>query len=307
MTQKITIVHKTLGTFGNPWIRPLLEPWLDFEQYQPDKIYDTSCLFYIGGYSIGPIKGDSFYQECLSLGRKMIYDNLFDPLENHNADVFVLSNDNWFWYNESLLFSFYGYNKYVPDKNYQKLALMPLRRLRPYRDQLVTKMSPWLDQCYWSYMENGRQLPGDRNAEKYDIQRDFQEFWYNDTCFSIVSETLITNFSQSQIFLSEKTMKPLAFFHPMLIWGQAGSLEKLRSMGFETFENLFDESYDKEANHNIRLAKIINNVKNYSNKEYDTTTWQKLQHNRNRFFDTELIKNKLFTDLIAPLLDYAET
>jgi len=64
---------------------------------------------------------------------------------------------------------------------------------------------------------------------------------YLDTYFSIVTETA---FLSPTGYVSEKTWKPIAFFHPFILVGNPGSLKFLREYGFKTFSPFIDESYD---------------------------------------------------------------
>ena len=78
-------------------------------------------------------------------------------------------------------------------------------------------------------------------------------------------------------------------------------------MGFETFNNLFDESYDEEPNYIKRISRLVENVKNFNCVPYDNLTLEKLEYNRNRFFDKDLCKAKIIEEVINPILEYAET
>lgn len=70
--------------------------------------------------------------------------------------------------------------------------------------------------------------------------------YYKDSYFSVIPET------SDGIYASEKTVKALYHGHPFTIFCPAvdtsvkrvGILSKLRDWGFETFPELFDESYD---------------------------------------------------------------
>jgi hypothetical protein len=106
---------------------------------------------------------------------------------------------------------------------------------------------------------------------------------------------------------SEKTFKPLAFHHPFLIWGNPYLLKKLHKNGFETFENLFDESYDTDTNNDTRLNTIVNNVISFKQEPYDQLTNNKLQHNHQRFFDEALIKLRFINDIVYPIVDFFES
>ena len=68
------------------------------------------------------------------------------------------------------------------------------------------------------------------------------EAWpYRDTSFSIVCET---HFTSDILFVSEKVWKPIVNGHPFMIVGTPASLAYLRSLGFQTFTPIIDESYD---------------------------------------------------------------
>lgn len=69
----------------------------------------------------------------------------------------------------------------------------------------------------------------------------------------LVTETVATGRRQH---LTEKTFKPIAMGMPFVIVGTQGSLKYLRSYGFKTFGDFWDESYDDIADDNERIAAI---------------------------------------------------
>lgn len=80
--------------------------------------------------------------------------------------------------------------------------------------------------------------------------------WYDKTYISIVSET---NFENNIIHMTEKTIKPIIFKQPFIIVGPANTLETLRKLGFRTFSDFWDESYDSEPDPRKRM-KMISSV-----------------------------------------------
>jgi len=88
-----------------------------------------------------------------------------------------------------------------------------------------------------------------------------------DSWFTIVSEAQYED-KQGTIFLSEKVFKPIACQHPFMILGNRGSLKELKKLGYKTFHNLIDETYDdmdsKDRFHAI--ASNINTLKSNPNK-----------------------------------------
>ena len=89
---------------------------------------------------------------------------------------------------------------------------------------------------------------------------------YRKTFISIVSETLYTHKS---IFFSEKIFKPISLGHPFIINSSPGTLYQLQKLGFMTFSEWIDESYDEEMHFELRLKKIIRELEKLSCKSID--------------------------------------
>jgi hypothetical protein len=88
------------------------------------------------------------------------------------------------------------------------------------------------------------------------------EKFYKNSLINIINETYFFN---NIIHITEKTYKPIAFLQPFILLGAAGSLQHIRNMGFKTFDNFWDESYDTEIDDITRFNKIINIVEQISN------------------------------------------
>jgi hypothetical protein len=88
------------------------------------------------------------------------------------------------------------------------------------------------------------------------------EKFYKNSLINIINETYFFN---NIIHITEKTYKPIAFLQPFILLGAAGSLQHIRNMGFKTFNNFWDESYDTEIDDITRFNKIINIVEQISN------------------------------------------
>lgn len=81
---------------------------------------------------------------------------------------------------------------------------------------------------------------------------------YNTSYINIITETY---FFSNIIHLTEKTYKPIAFKQPFIILAAPGSLKHIQDMGFKTFNEFWDESYDEELDHDKRFLKIVNIVR----------------------------------------------
>jgi len=96
----------------------------------------------------------------------------------------------------------------------------------------------------------------------------------------------------------------VAMQHPFVVLGEPGTLQHLHSLGFETFENLWSEDYDTTQSTKLRIAQIVENVVQYNMAPLYKLTLQKLKHNRNHFFNSEIIHQFVIDEIINPILEY---
>jgi len=116
---------------------------------------------------------------------------------------------------------------------------------------------------------------------------DFEVKDYESTEIEVVLETL---FDDSRLQLTEKILRPIAVGQPFILAGTQGSLDYLRSYGFKTFDNIWDESYDNEPSAEKRLLAIADLMKTIGNwsvteRQLNQHAMQLItQHNRQHFF-----------------------
>jgi hypothetical protein len=145
------------------------------------------------------------------------------------------------------------------------------------------------------------ELPGidPEDYPRWGKDQDIYELPYIDTVCSIVSET---NDNDYEVFMTEKIWKPIMAQHVFVVHGNYLYLQRLREMGFKTFGNYFDESYDLEQDPNKRIDKIVTLIKELKSKcddgsivERGNKKWQDIylqtkalrQHNYDTMFDKE--------------------
>jgi hypothetical protein len=96
-----------------------------------------------------------------------------------------------------------------------------------------------------------------------------------------MSSCWLTNFAEAQdslvyvptetvyfgrrMHITEKTFKAIALEMPFVMVAPAGSLEYMREYGFQTFADVFDESYDTETNDIVRIEKVTKLLKDLDN------------------------------------------
>jgi hypothetical protein len=300
--KKIKILHDTpLSSFNSDWLSGIFNQYFDFEIWDPTRTYATNTLFYLN--CLDPRSKQGQVQNF-----RMFIDNLWEVDPGPRPGAYRVTHPAWFWFNESLLYQHLGYDSYQPKRSFSHLALMPMNRRKPHRTSFLNNISLVLDNMIWSYVEQGRQLPNDGDMNDWSTQRQFNSEWYDQTYINMVVETLSRPGSKyTPIFITEKTMKPLAFQQPFLVHGNRGTLRTLREWGFVTFDNLWNEDYDEIVDYSNRQTAVETILKQLTIKDHNTETLQRIQHNRDRFFDRDLVIKKIVKEIIEPIIDYAET
>ena len=80
---------------------------------------------------------------------------------------------------------------------------------------------------------------------------------HSTTAFSIVNETLADNQKGESLFYSEKFLKPIINFQPMLIYGQPGINKNMHVLGFKSYESYFNLDFDDEPDDILRYKKLL--------------------------------------------------
>ena len=116
---------------------------------------------------------------------------------------------------------------------------------------------------------------------------------FYDSYLNITSETTVKDTG----FFSEKMFKSVIYFQPFVLIGQHRSLEFFKNLGYKTFSNVIDESYDSEINNELRLEMATNAAYKFMNRnDLDKVMkdlWPIFEHNYNNFvkrFDTAFIE-----------------
>lgn len=87
---------------------------------------------------------------------------------------------------------------------------------------------------------------------------------YNQTYYSVVAETL---YSGAWTLFSEKIVKPLLARRLFVVSSSRYYLRNLRMLGFRTFDGIIDESYDTEPDDDVRVDRVLEQIKYLSDRD----------------------------------------
>ena len=78
----------------------------------------------------------------------------------------------------------------------------------------------------------------------------------------VATESTVTH---PEPFVTEKTFKAIVAQRPFVVFGDVGSLQYVKNLGFKTFVDFWDESYDNIINIEDRANAIVDIIDNISN------------------------------------------
>lgn len=139
----------------------------------------------------------------------------------------------------------------------------------------------------------------------HDDQRELKDF-YTRSLVSIITETLCYDEAVTE---TEKTLKAIAHKQPFILVAAPKALHYLRSHGYQTFSQWWDESYDNVEDHYDRIVAIgkvcqdINSWDRNKRAQFLEESKSVLQHNYDKMKATRLSR---LPDMWYHLFDLAQ-
>lgn len=112
---------------------------------------------------------------------------------------------------------------------------------------------------------------------------DYPSYFYNQLYYAtaigainIIAETN-TDSPESLFFATEKIFRPICTQTPFIVLSTPGYFKQFAEMGYQSFDSVWDESYDQQQDIHTRTAYIVKLVKQLNNlnkKEFNTVVEQ---------------------------------
>lgn len=245
----------------------------------------------------------------------------------NNIPGFVYFNDFEFWYYQR------NYKQTALEIHTQprERDFTVLNRLhKPWRAAVMADMrrTGLLDNSYWSYCESGEfvdsecpieidTIPGLRTSTQEFLRTapyladDLTQSQRNDhsvtdakfhtqSYCNIVVETHFDADQSGGAFITEKTFKAIKHGQLFMIAGCANSLKLLRELGYRTFDNVFDTSYDSIENPTQRWCSLRNSMAQAKPRLKDCflAAQEDITHNQQLFAANKAARlNRLFEEI----------
>jgi uncharacterized protein YneF (UPF0154 family) len=110
----------------------------------------------------------------------------------------------------------------------------------------------------------------DMTVNHAHIFTDSTDIYYENTYFSVVSETNFFKETGQGLFVSEKIFRPILKKHPFILLSRPYTLNMMQNIGYKTFESIINEDYDSEEDDCKRMLMVVDEIKrlcNLSNAE----------------------------------------
>lgn len=159
----------------------------------------------------------------------LIYNRAWQGLREYRLKFTQLLIDNNLYHNSKSWFNAYDNgNHYIDHKFKNKDLAIDRFDLQQFFDPTLATS------CYSANYDSG----------------DYQQ--------SRIEVVLETVFDDTKLHLTEKTLRPIACKQPFVLVSTPGSLDLLKHYGFRTFDDCWDETYDKILDPTQRMKSIMN-------------------------------------------------
>jgi hypothetical protein len=309
---------------------------VDYEFFDPAKKYSARTVFVYDHYLSKHLITQCL-ESHLQAGYRVIYDNknehwfttdqwwIVELLQKYPQQHLLFSLGSaagslpglrvqavpaWIWLRFRYHWEKLNYHNIAYTRTAQYKTLCMINQPRFWRDRVWDELDQFGENVLRSYLSRGICMPNDITSDGYLWEVNPQ--WFQVTAMSLVCESSIGAIENelsvtapSGVFISEKSLKPMAMQHPFILVATPGTLAEIRSFGFETFPELWDESYDSVANFQQRLLLIMRQVYRFDVTQINQpVVQQKLEHNQHRIFDPVITQQLLQQQVLDPILEF---
>jgi hypothetical protein len=182
-----------------------------------------------------------------------------------------------------------GQYPYRLEKDFEKTFLSLNRAYKPHKQIFKNFFynNGFQDISYYSFLWKDEKNFEENYIQSTHANHDKLIHLYQNTAINLLCESQYdkNGVPIESTFISEKTFRALAFPRPFIVIGQKHILKNLQKMGFRTFSDIIDESYDDlpDSERMDKIQQIILDLKT-KNKEEIYHMWEKCieiyEHNR---------------------------
>jgi hypothetical protein len=140
----------------------------------------------------------------------------------------------------------------------------------PFKSELYKKIKKLNKDGYYYIDSEGVIKNKKHNDEIMPRELQHSNILYNVIENSFLNIVTETRYDSPFQYISEKTLKPIIAKRPFVLLSSPGTLGLLKSLGFKTFDDWWDESYDQEEDHYKRFEMVYDISQDILSKDDET-------------------------------------
>ena len=129
-------------------------------------------------------------------------------------------------------------------------------------------------------------------SEQHNDYSELTDDMYQDSYFNFVLESFINIDGSGGQSMTEKTFKPILHCQPFICLAEHHHLKHLRELGYHTFDNIIDESYDDIENTQERFEAVVALAQDLASIDLDTA------HDMYKECSDRLLENRVLLENI---------
>lgn len=135
-----------------------------------------------------------------------------------------------------------------------------------------------------------------KNSKLWITTESFMEHTYNDSLGEKYTPYEI-------LFVSEKVYKAFAWGMPFVVFGAPRILQYVKSLGFKTFDDFIDQTYDTDLDYKTRFDHVLKSIETFVNNEWPDKIQDEIKFNLDLFYDEKLYL-KLASNMLDNIVNY---
>jgi len=236
------------------------------------------------------------------------HSNIASLLEQCEIETYhtLCGGRSYFWW---MMYNLYNNWDHTFNHNHKPFDFLYLnkrpREARQYLYKLLKGNT--LDHSLYTWWDDNHRI---KLPEQYELPQHSKEYPrmgldqtihplpYEHSKINVATETVTERTNKP--FITEKIWKPIICYQPFVVLGYCHYLKDLKSMGFKTFDSVWDESYDNIIDTYQRadsIAELMQKIKNIDSDALYEQTDSIRKHNRDRFFNREIMCDVITQDI----------
>jgi hypothetical protein len=150
--------------------------------------------------------------------------------------------------------------------NYSDSYFTFLLKTEHYSTPYLLDSTPYTKEEYNKLIPMELDTQNTENKHSFRVTDTNKKELFLNSCINLVTES---SFHNNELFISEKIIKPIINYQPFIVFASVGYLKRLKTHGFKTFSDIWDENYDTIEDSEQRFFTLLKLVREINSKSIE--------------------------------------